>query len=242
MPTDSGVAHPGIVEAPQPPPQRRGRPGAFFDVDRTLLRGSSFLALAGPLQRDGLLTRRRMFGAALHQLSFTVRGASHQRLQDAAEAGAQAVQGIEAERLRRVSQEALGGVLLPRVFAEAWEAIKRHHAAEEPVFLVSSAPVEIVEPLATAVGADDVAATHAEVLDGRYTGRLLSFCYGPAKYHALHELAERHGVELARSTAYADSFSDAPMLGAVGHPVCVNPDRDLRALAKRRGWEVRRFR
>jgi HAD superfamily hydrolase (TIGR01490 family) len=220
---------------------RRARAAAFFDVDRTLLRGSSFLALAGPLRRAGLISRRRLLAAALHQVSFTLRGASHQELEDAGRAGAEAVKGVEAARLRKVTVDALKPVLLPRIFPAAWDAIAGHLHAEEPIFLVSSAPMEIVEPLARAVGATDIAATRAEVVDGRYTGRLLDFCYGPAKYHALHALAERHNLDLERSTAYADSFSDAPMLGAVGHPVAVNPDKELRALAARRGWEVRRF-
>jgi HAD superfamily hydrolase (TIGR01490 family) len=221
--------------------RRRGRPGAFFDVDRTLLRGSSFLALAGPLRRNGLISRRRLLAAALHQLRFTLRGASHQQLEEAGRAGAEAVRGIEAQRLREITRDALQTVLLPRIFPGAMRALTEHHHAEAPIFLVSSAPIEIVEPLARAVGATDVAATRAEVEDGRYTGRLVEFVYGPAKYHAVHALAERHGIDLERSTAYADSFADAPMLGAVGHPVAVNPDRDLRALARRRGWELRRF-
>lgn len=225
-----------------PRANRRGRAGAFFDVDRTLLRGSSFLALAGPLRRARLISRKRLLTAALHQLTFTLRGASHQKLEDAGRAGAEAVRGVEAERLRRVTMDALDTTLVPRLHEQALQAIDAHHRAEEPVFLVSSAPVEIVEPLARAVGAADFAATHAEVAAGRYTGRLLDFCYGPAKYQAVRELAERHGVDLRRSHAYADSFSDAPMLGMVGHPVAVNPDHDLRALAVRRGWRIARFR
>lgn len=243
MPARSGAAHPGAVEAPLLLPVRRqARAGAFFDVDRTLLRGSSFLALAGPMRRHGLLSWGRLLGASWHQLRFTLRGASRQQLEEAARAGAQAVAGIDVAELEAVTAQALDSVLLPRIYAAAWDAVDAHHRAEEPVFLVSSAPLELVEQLARVVGATDVAATESEVVDGRYTGRLLSYCYGPEKYHAVHALAARHGIDLQRSTAYADSFADAPMLGAVGHPVCVNPDRELRALARRRGWEVRRFR
>ena len=230
------------VEAPLVLPLRRQlRAAAFFDVDRTLLRGSSFLALARPMRRAGLLPRRRLLSAALHQLRFTLRGASKQQLEDAARAGAEAVRGIDAARLDAVVTEALETVLLPRVFAGAWDALRVHQSAEEPVFLVSSAPLEVVEQLGDALGATDVVATEAEIASGRYTGKLLSYCYGPAKYTAVQTLASRHGIDLTRSTAYADSFADAPMLGAVGHPVCVNPDRELRALAQRRGWEVRHF-
>lgn len=222
---------------------RRGRAAAFFDVDRTLLRGSSFLALARPLRRAGIVSRRQLLSAALHQLTFTLRGASHEKLEDAGRAGADAVRGVDAERLRRVTQAAFDTALLPRLHADALRAIDAHHRAEEPVFLVSSAPAEIVEPLARAVGATDFASTRTEVgADGRYTGRLLDYCHGTRKYHAVHELAARHGVDLQRSHAYADSFADAPMLGMVGHPVAVNPDRNLRALAVRRGWRIERYR
>ena len=221
---------------------RRGRAAGFFDVDRTLLRGSSFLALAGPLRQAGLLSRRRLLSAALHQLGFTLRGASRQQVEDAGRAGAEAVRGIDAERLRRVATDSLDTVLLPRLFEGALDAIDAHHRAEEPVFLVSSGPVEIVEPLARALGAADVAATRAEISGGRYTGELIHFCHGSAKYHALHALARRHNLDLQRSTAYADSYTDAYMLGGVGHPVCVNPDGELAALAQRRNWEVRHWR
>lgn len=242
MPTSSWATRPDAVESPVVLPLRRPlRAGAFFDVDRTLLRGSSFLALAGPMRRAGLLPRRRLLVAALHQLRFSLRGASRQQLLQAAHAGAAAIAGIDAARLEGVAAQAMDSVLLPRIHLAAWRAIHAHHHAEEPVFLVSSAPIELVERLADAVDATDVAATESEIVDGVYTGRLLSYCYGPEKYHAVHRLAARHGIDLQRSTAYADSFADAPMLGAVGHPVCVNADRELRALARRRGWETRRF-
>jgi HAD superfamily hydrolase (TIGR01490 family) len=220
----------------------RGRPAAFFDVDRTLLRGSSFLALAGPLRSAGVIGWRQLARAGLHQVAFSFRGASGQTLEDAGRAGAEVVRGVEVARLRRVAAEALDTVLLPRIFEAALDAIDAHQRAEEPVFLVSSAPLEIVEPLARAVGASDVAATIAEISGGRYTGGLIHLCHGTAKYHALQALARRHHLDLQRSTAYADSYADAYMLGGVGHPVCVNPDNELRALAIRKGWEIRQWR
>jgi HAD superfamily hydrolase (TIGR01490 family) len=218
------------------------RAAAFFDVDRTLLRGSSLLALAGPLRRAGLLSRTRLVSAGIHQLSFTIRGATHQQIEDAGRTGAEVVRGIEARRLRAVATESLESVLLPRLFEGALDAIDTHNRAEEPIFLVSSGPIEIVEPLARALGALDVAATRAEVHGGRYTGELVHFCHGIAKYHALQSMARRHHIDLERSTAYADSFADAYMLGGVGRPVAINPDAELLALAQRRRWEVRQWR
>jgi hypothetical protein len=67
------------------------------------------------------------------------------------------------------------------------------------------------------------------------------YAYGPFKAEAMQEVAERDGIDLAASYAYSDSYTDAPMLEAVGHPVAVNPDRVLLKLARERGWEVRTF-
>jgi hypothetical protein len=88
-----------------------------------------------------------------------------------------------------------------------------------------------------------VIATRAAVGDdGRYTGELEFYAYGEQKAVAIRELAVRDGLDLAGSYAYSDSLTDLPMLDAVGHPVAVNPDRDLRRVAEEREWEIRNFR
>jgi hypothetical protein len=107
---------------------------------------------------------------------------------------------------------------------------------------VSASPEEIVAPLARYLGVDEVIATRAELDErGRYTGKTERYCYGPEKVVAIVEAAERDGIDLAASYAYSDSATDRPMLEAVGHPVAVNPDRDLVRAARANGWEVRRF-
>ncbi|HYH27735.1 MAG TPA: HAD family hydrolase, partial [Actinomycetota bacterium] len=139
-------------------------------------------------------------------------------------------------------RETLTEVIEPIVFAEALELLREHREAGRRVFLVSSSPEEIVRPLAEHLGVQDVIATRVKVIDGRYTGELEFYCYGPQKAEALRGVAEREGVDLGASYAYSDSITDAPLLEAVGHPVAVNPDRDLRRLAAQRGWQVRDFR
>jgi phosphoserine phosphatase len=108
---------------------------------------------------------------------------------------------------------------------------------------VSATPVEIVEPLATALGMTGGIGTVAEVVDGQYTGALVgSFCYGPGKVDAIREIAEWEGYDLTRCYAYSDSASDLPMLELVGHPVAVNPDAPLERVAHDRGWPIVIFR
>jgi hypothetical protein len=107
---------------------------------------------------------------------------------------------------------------------------------------VSASPEEIVKPLGTYLGVDRVIASRAMVDDdGRYTGEMAYYAYGPNKAVAIREFAEAEGIDLAESYAYSDSASDIPMLEVVGHAVAVNPDRELLKAARERDWEVRRF-
>jgi phosphoserine phosphatase len=117
-----------------------------------------------------------------------------------------------------------------------------HRARGRRVFIVSSSPEEVVRPLAERLGDVEVIATRVEIEDGRYAGRLAFYCYGPNKAVAIREVADRDGIDLGESYAYSDSITDLPMLEAVGHPVAVNPDRDLRRVATERGWRIRDFR
>jgi hypothetical protein len=111
------------------------------------------------------------------------------------------------------------------------------------VYLVSASPAEIVEPLGTFLGVDEAIASRASVdAEGRYTGEVETYVYGPYKAEAVQAVAERDGIDLAGSWAYSDSVTDIPLLSAVGHPVAVNADRGLARHAREAGWEVRTFR
>src|SRR3546814_6783909 len=89
------------------------------------------------------------------------------------------------------------------------------------------------------LGADRVIATRLEIADGKYTGEIDYYAYAETKAEAIRELAESEGYDLAHCYAYSDSVTDAPMLGTVGHPFAVNPDKDLRKLAVENEWPIR---
>jgi phosphoserine phosphatase len=96
--------------------------------------------------------------------------------------------------------------------------------------------------VAHVLGFDGAAGSRLEAVDGYYTGRFDGpFCYREGKPARMREIAEARGLDLAESWAYSDSASDLPMLGAVGNPVAVNPDRELAFVAQARGWQVLRF-
>jgi HAD superfamily hydrolase (TIGR01490 family) len=214
---------------------------AFFDLDRTLLRRSSALALAGSFRERGLISRWQMLRAAGWQLLFVARGASHEAVRRGAEDGLRVLAGYTPDELRELVAEAMEPVLRPLVYAEPLRLVEEHHERGERVYIVSAALQEIVDAIAEDLGFDGALGTICEVRDGRYTGRALRALHAEAKAEALREVAEDEGFDLAECTAYSDSHTDLPFLEAVGHPVAVNPDRALRKIADERSWPMLEF-
>ena len=211
---------------------------AFFDLDRTLIKRSSVLALAGTFRRHGLISRLDLVKSALWQVLFVLRGASAERVRSAAEEGMKMLNGFSVEALQHLVGDAMETVLRPLVYEEPLRLVKRHRARGERVYIVSATLQEIVQHIADDLGFDGAIGSTCEVVDGVYTGRTLRAAHGVGKAKALRELAAAEGFDLAESTAYSDSYSDVPFLEAVGHPVAANPDRKLRRLAAERGWPV----
>jgi len=210
---------------------------AFFDLDRTLLRRSSALALAGSFRDHGVIGRGQLAKAAAWQLLFAARGAGAETVRKAAEEGLIVLRGFRVDDLRTLVAGAMEPVLKPLVYSGPLELVERHRERGEPVYIVSATLHEIVEQLACELGFDGAVGSTCEIVDGVYTGRSLRACHGEGKAAAIREL----GFDLAQSTAYSDSHTDLPFLEAVGHPVAVNPDRELRRLAAERGWPVLEF-
>jgi len=214
---------------------------AFFDLDRTLIRRSSALALAGSFRERGLIGRRQLEQAAAWQLLFVARGAGAEAVRKASEDGMMILKGFRVDDLRELVATAMEPVLKPLVYSEPLALVQRHRDRGEAVYVVSATLQEIVDELALELDFDGAVGSTCEIVDGVYTGRALRPCHGEGKALALRELAAREGIDLAVSTAYSDSHTDVPFLEAVGHPVVVNPDRELRRIAAEREWPVLTF-
>ena len=215
---------------------------AFFDLDRTLLRRSSALALAGSFRERGLISRRLLLQAAAWQLLFVARGASHEAVRRGAEDGLRILAGYRPEELREIVAEAMEPVLRPLVYAEPLHLVDKHRERGDEVFIVSATLQEIVQAIADDLGFDGALGTICEVRDGAYTGHAVRALHAENKAAVVRELAAERGFDLAECTAYSDSHTDLPFLEAVGHPFVVNPDRKLRRIAADRGWPVLEFR
>ncbi len=200
------------------------------------------VAYGRPLYDAGLITRRLVMRSLAMNAAFRLRGADEARMDKFREDGLAIIEGWDAALVSAIVRARLHDVISPIVYPGARALINEHRQAGRRVFLVSSAPEEIVLPVAQLLGIDESIASRAEIdADGRYTGRATFWAFGRHKAVAMAAAAERHGLDLAASHAYSDSATDLPMLEAVGHPVAVNPDRALAAIAAERGWPTQAF-
>jgi HAD superfamily hydrolase (TIGR01490 family) len=214
------------------------RSAAFFDLDRTVIKRSSVLALAPSFRRVGLISRAGLVKSALWQVLFVLRGASAETVRAASEEGMKVLGGFSVDEMRRLVGDAMEPVLRPLVYDEPLRLVQQHRERGERVYIVSATLQEIVEHIADDLGFDGAIGSTCEIVDGVYTGRSLRAAHGEGKAQAVRELAAAEGIDLASSTAYSDSYSDVPFLEAVGRPVAANPDRKLRRIARERGWPV----
>lgn len=215
---------------------------AFFDLDKTVIAKSSTLAFTGKLYKAGMLGRRTLVRAAIGQLMYVIFGADEDQLDRAREAMLQLIKGWDQAAIERLVEEALEEVVAPLVYAEALFLIDEHTRQGREVYIVSASPEEVVRPLSRYIGVDNIIATRARVdEDGLYTGEMELYAYGADKAAAVRNLAANSGIALNDSYAYSDSITDQPLLELVGHPVVVNPDKELRDLAEERQWPILDF-
>jgi len=218
------------------------RSAAFFDLDKTIIAKSSTLAFGRPLYKAGFLSRRALLKAGIAQIVYVMVGADHDQMEKVREQLLALTKGWDRVQVRELVRETVDEIVAPLVYAEALAIIDEHHRAGRKVVIISSSPEEVVRPLAVYLGVDDVIASRSKSgPDGRYTGELDFYAYGPGKAEAILELARKENLNLDDSYAYSDSITDLPMMEVVGHPVVVNPDKELEEIATERDWLVMNF-
>jgi len=216
---------------------------AFFDVDNTLVKGSSLFLIGRGLLSHGMVRRRDVARFAAEQVLLQVRGEHLGRMQGAQDRALSLGSGLVVDDLVAVATELYEHRVARRLWPQAVALSRQHVAAGHEVWLVSAAPVELVQIIADALGLTGALGTVSEVQHGRWTGHLGSpILHGPAKAVAVGVLAAERGIDLGASHSYSDSVNDRPLLEATGHPHAVNPDRALRRLAQHRGWPIHRHR
>jgi HAD superfamily hydrolase (TIGR01490 family) len=204
--------------------------------------GSSGFHWARAARRAGLITRRRLAADGWENLKFRLRGSTDADTHALRDRISRSLAGSRVRDLQRLGPDVLAGVL-PRIYPQMLTVAYEHQDAGRRVFIVTAAAQELANTLAHVLAFDGgIGSQFSAVRDGVFTGEPTGyFVYRADKARAVEDLARREGIDLSLSYAYSDSESDLPMLRLVGHPVAVNPDRELYTTARREGWEILRF-
>ncbi|GAA4384876.1 HAD-IB family hydrolase [Tsukamurella soli] len=217
---------------------------AFFDVDNTMVQGASIVHFARGLAARKYFSYSDIAGAMWMQAKFRLTGKENS---DDVSAGRDKalsfIAGRSTEELRLLGEEIYDEVIADKIWPGTRALAQMHLDAGQQVWLVTATPVELAQTIATRLGLTGALGTVAESEDGIFTGKLVGdILHGLGKAHAVRSLAIREGLNLKRCTAYSDSHNDVPMLSLVGTAVAINPDSDLRDVARVRGWEIRDYR
>jgi putative phosphoserine phosphatase/1-acylglycerol-3-phosphate O-acyltransferase len=211
---------------------------AIFDLDRTLLRGASGPVISEALREAGVMSDRSLPGEGLVYRVFDLLGETRPSMILTRQA-ARFAKGWRRDRVQEAGRKAAER-LVEAVQPFAHAIIADHRAEGRRLVLATTTPEDMIRPLADRLGFDEVVATRYG-LDGHgcYDGSIDGeFVWGRGKLKAVQAWAGPEGVALDQSWAYSDSYYDHPLLGAVGHPVVVNPDPRMLALATVRRWPV----
>ena len=217
------------------------RAAAFFDLDKTIIARSSSLAFSRPFYASGLINRRTVLRSAYAQFVYLVGGADHDQMERMREYLQSMVADWPVSQVQEIVAETLHELIDPIVYDEAVTLIEEHREAGRDIVIVSSSGAEVVEPIGQMLGANHIIATRMVIDEGRYTGEISYYAYGPTKAEAIRDIAAANDYDLEESYAYSDSQTDLPMLDVVGHPVAVNPDKELARVARERDWPIVRF-
>jgi HAD superfamily hydrolase (TIGR01490 family) len=238
----SAAAAVAAGDGPAAVPQTDLTAAAFFDVDNTMMVGASIFHFARGLAARKFFTTSDLAGFVWQQVKFRV-GGRETDVSGHRDTALSFVAGRPVSEILSLGEEIYDELMADRIWAGTRALAQMHLDAGQRVWLVTATPVELAQIIARRLGLTGALGTVAESVDGHFTGRLVGeILHGPAKAHAVRALAVAEGLDLRRCTAYSDSVNDVPMLSAVGTAVAVNPDSELRDIAKSRGWQIRDFR
>ena len=215
-----------------------GQVAAFFDMDHTLLcveTGMSWVRfLHGRGELPPQMVAKAVYWSTLYKLAILDMETVFTRLVEDLRGDSEAEMVAKCEIWFHRHVE-------PEIAPAARVAVEHHRQAGHLVVLATGSTQYAARPVARGVGIDHVLSSELEVLGGVFTGRARALCFGHHKVTLAEGWAQAHGVDLARSYFYSDSYNDRPMLERVGTAIAVNPDARLLRLARRRGWPVQRW-
>ena len=213
--------------------------GAFFDLDRTLIKGFSAKEFFQSRLLSGKMTTREVVAQFAGVLVYAGGQGNFAGL---AAMSAQGVKGVDEQVFLQVGEEVYQKHLASEIYPESRALVAAHMAKGHTVAIISAATPYQVVPIARDLMIEHVMCTRMEVEKGKFTGNIIEpACWGEGKSHAAKELAKKHNLDLSQSYFYTDSVEDLPLMEIVGHPRPLNPDTKLTAIAFQNDWPIYRF-
>lgn len=223
------------------------RSAAFFDLDNTMVRGSTLYFLGRAMYQRGFFTKADISKFVVANVRFRLTGTEKpeviSRFQKAA---TDFIGGHDVKEIYTIAQSVYDEFVSPALIQGTIDIAKRHLAEGTEVWLVTAAPEDMAKLISDRLGFTGALGTKVVIEDGKYVGKLNGqILHGVEKARAVRELAAERGFSLNNCHAYSDSASDFPLLQSVGTPHAINPDARLRIKALAENWEIvdfRRFR
>ena len=217
---------------------------AFFDVDNTLVRGSTLYFLGRGMYQRGYFTKADISRFVVANLRFRMTGTEKQDVIDRFQkAATDFVGGHKVSDILALGEEIYDEYVSPKLWERTCEIAREHLARGEDVWLVTAAPQDMANIIAQRLGLTGAIGSKVVKDNGIYTGELDGkLLHGSEKAVAIRDLAQERGYDLQECYSYSDSHNDLPLLTAVGYPSAINPDAILRIKALAEGWPVHDFR
>ena len=210
---------------------------AIFDLDNTLIAGDSdhswgeFLVRKALVDGDAFRRANDQFYQDYQDGSLDI----HAYL---AFALAPLTRHTQAE-LAQLHNEFMDAHVEPLILPKALALLQKHKDKGDQLLIITATNGFVTRPIAARLGVKDILASDPELVDGRYTGKCVGTpCFQEGKVTRLQEWLSSRDESLEGSYFYSDSINDLPLLEQVSHPVAVDPDARLRAIAESRGWKI----
>ena len=221
-----------------------GKRVAFFDVDNTIIRGSTIFFLGRGMYQRGFFSKRDISAFVLANLRYRLTGTEKpEEIEKFQNAATDFIGGHNVKEIEAIGSEIYDEFVSPALWQGTIDIANKHLADSVEVWLVTAAPQDMAVLIANRLGFTGALGTKAEIINGVYTGKMNGLLlHGNQKAIAIKELAIAQGIDLKNSYAYSDSHNDFPLLTAVGNPAAINPDTLLQIRAIRENWPIYDFR
>ncbi len=213
--------------------------GAFFDLDRTLIKGFSAKQFFKSRLMSGKMKPKEIVAQFNGVMVYAM---GNKNFAGLAAIGAKGVKGTNEKVFIEVGEEVYEKHLANAIYPESRALVAAHLAKGHTVAIVSAATPYQVNPVARDLGVEHIMCTRMEVKNGKFTGNIIEpACWGDGKAIAAKKLAEKFDLDLTKSYFYTDSAEDMPLMELVGNPCPVNPDPELSSIAFKNDWPIYRF-